>query len=140
MLFHPSRGFHWIRFRKVFIGKSSSVNFINVLRARFCTKFWSKKSQSQTYVTKEKLPKRLVYEKVSSKTLMKLTPFDFIKIRRLREIIYILETNLELKSWWIEINNINFFRFVNSTFRESEPSSSSIFLQQELTGNVFVVF
>jgi hypothetical protein len=55
------------------------VNFINILQASFAPIFLRQKLQSQT-VTREKLCKALLYEKVSSKMLMKLmklTPFVF---------------------------------------------------------------
>jgi len=48
------------------------VNFINILQAAFALLFFCQKIQSQT-VSKEKLLKTLLYEKVALKMLMKLT-------------------------------------------------------------------
>jgi len=53
------------------------VNFINILQAAFAPIFLHQKLQSQT-VTREKLCKALLYEKVSSKMLMKLKFFVFL--------------------------------------------------------------
>jgi len=48
------------------------VSFINILQAAFALIFCAKKLQSQT-VTREKLFKKLSYEKAAPKMLMKLT-------------------------------------------------------------------
>jgi len=52
---------------------SSTVNFINILRTHFSYESASR-SIFYLHVTREKLPKRILYEKVVLKMLMKLTP------------------------------------------------------------------
>jgi len=49
------------------------VNFINILEQLLCKYSFTKKLQSQI-VTREKLCKTLLYEKVMRKMLMKLIP------------------------------------------------------------------
>ncbi len=53
--------------------KGPSVNFINVLLACFLYKILAPKI-TKPNITREKLPKRLKYEKGARKMLMKLTP------------------------------------------------------------------
>jgi hypothetical protein len=56
------------------------VNFISILQAAFVQIFFCQKNQSQN-VSRNKFCKTLLYKKVASRMLMKLTPgVNFIKI------------------------------------------------------------
>jgi hypothetical protein len=53
---------------------NSIVNFINILQVVFAPILLRQKNTKPKYITRERLRKALLYEKVARRMLMKLTP------------------------------------------------------------------
>ncbi len=85
-------GVRTIRTEDVVLGSNSSTFYKQLLRWYFCTK----KLKSQT-VTWEKLRKTLLYEKVWSKMLMKLTPW--VNYTNILQAAFLYESFIQSFSW-----------------------------------------
>ncbi len=89
------------------------INFINVLRAHFLYKSASSSFFFYLHVTREKLPKRLSYEKGVRKMLMKLTSgINFTNILSLNvglKVLFFKRIMGKMVKLTLEVNFINLY-------------------------------